>query len=287
MESYVESLKKKYPKYAERFDSISQIHYTQTKVVSEPFFEPISVLDADTRNRRLINIDPDMLNSWVKHLSHSTRLKMLKFESAVLSELNEGRHTSTMVLIRSHMEVAGLAAFSINTLTESAQRGDIEQLSIIIPKTFFGTSLSRETRHDDSVLDSLTYTESTQSTVTSAQLIRAIDLYMNQEETGAIRRYYALLCEWTHPNPRASQEYAKVLEEREDGWIIHYTDFSGLDEVALDMATTLLYDNMRAGHSASELLRLARFEMKGEGFYYKPAPENEFQRIWKQLIHEK
>ena len=53
------------------------------------------------------------------------------------------------------------------------------------------------------------------------------------------------------------------------------------------MATTLLYDNMRAGHSASELLRLARFEMNGESFKYISAPENEFQRIWKQLIHGK
>ena len=98
------------------------------------------------------------------------------------------------------------------------------------------------------------------------------------------QRYYALLCEFAHPNAKGARHLVEVLKDSEDGWLVQYRENERLEDVAVDMAVSMLAKSMRVGHAASELLRLCDFRGSATEFGYQSASESEMERIWVRII---
>ncbi|MBW1796453.1 MAG: hypothetical protein JRJ38_18885 [Deltaproteobacteria bacterium] len=283
IEFAINKLRSSHPSVAGPLDLIENIRQEISSRPLEEFFEPVSVIDMSAKQRTLESINPESLTAWTKHIAYSTQVRMGALESAILSELAEGRGLASMVMIRSHMEVAGLAALCQDTLIRSVCTRDLQPLKVLIPKTLFGTSMTRIAKKDEATQEMLLMSE--WDTITIASAINAMDKFSGQgQEKMRSRRFYSLLCEFTHPNYRGVKDFARVLHEDENGWIVKYEDTEKIEDTHVDMALQMLSDNMRIGYAASELLRLARFHGSADGFDYASASESELERIWSRII---
>jgi hypothetical protein len=279
----IDKLRSSYPSVSEKLDLIQNVRFEISSVPLEEFFEPVSVIDMSNKRHKLDLISPESLAAWTKHIAYSTRVRMGALEPAILSELADGRVLASMVMIRSHMEIAGLAALCEVTLMQAVHTKDIEPLRILIPKTLLGTSLARDAKKDQVTQDMLLMSEQEGITISSA--IEAMDNFSSpDEERVRYRRFYALLCDYAHPNYRGVKGFTQVVREDREGWVVKYKDTEEIEDAHVNMALQMLSDNMRIGYAASELLRLARFPGSATEFDYVSASEKEMERIWTRII---
>jgi len=283
IERAIEKLRAGYPLAAKSLALIENIRNEISVRPLQEFFEPVSAIDMSAEQRTLESIGQESMAAWTKHIAYSTQLRMGALEPAILSELVEGRVVAPMVMLRSHMEIAGLAALCEKTLMECVRSQELEPLKILIPKTILGTSMVRRAKKDELTQDMLLLSEQGSITITSA--IEAMDKFPGQgSEQMRFRRFYALLCDFAHPNFRGAKHFMKVLDENESGWVIKYEEGEKLRDAHVDMALQILSDSMRVGYAASELLRLADFSGSAYGFSYASGSEAEIERIWTRII---
>ncbi len=283
IQTTIKKLRSLYPASTGQLDLIENIRQEMSSQPLEEFFEPVSVIDTSNEGRTLVSISPESLAAWTKHIAYSTQVRMCALESAILSELAEGRLLSSMVLIRGHMEIAGLAALCEEILIESMCTRNLERLEDLILKTLFGTSLSQMAKKDKTTDEMLLL--SAQRTIRIDSAIEAMDKFASQGKVGmCYRRFYALLCEFAHPNYPGVKSFIQVLNKNEGGWLVKYQDDEEIEDAHIDMALQMFSDNMRVGYAASELLRLARFSGSVTEIAYASASEGEVERIWARII---
>ena len=283
IQAAIEKLRSSHPGVIGPLHLIESIRQEISLRPLEEFFEPVSSIDLSAKPRRLESISPQSLAAWTKHIAYSTQARMGALEPAILSELAEGRGLASMVMIRSHMEVAGLGALCQEELIKSMCTRDLEPLKVLIPKTMFGTSMTQIAKKDEATQEMLLMSEG--GTITISSAIAAMDKFSSQgEERMRYRRFYALLCEFAHPNYRGVKSFVRVLRQDENGWIVKYEDAEEIEDAHVEMALQMLSDNMRIGYAASELLRLARFTASAAGIDYASASESEIERIWSRII---
>lgn len=279
----IDNLRSSYPSVGGTLDLIQNIRFEISSLPIEEFFEPVSVIDMSNKRHKLDSIIPESLTAWTKHIAYSTRVRMGALEPAVLSELAEGRVLASMVMIRSHMEIAGLAALCEVTLIQAVHTRDIEPLRILIPKTLFGTSLARDAKKDQLWQDILLMSEQEGITICSA--IEAMDNFTSPDKDWVrYRRFYAILCDYAHPNYRGVKGFVQLLREDKEGWVVKYKDTEEIEDAHVNIALQMLSDNMRIGYAASELLRLARFPGSVTELDYVSASEEEIERIWTRIV---
>lgn len=248
----------------------------------EQFFEPISVIEASKDEHQLLSPEAADLSSWTKHMAFSTRLRMRTVEPGILRELCAARYLPAMVLLRSHMEAAGLASLCIQELTSSAQSGDFSPLSTLIPMTLFGTALVKEAKKKPQYQDLLTFTEG--RTITICKAIEALDKFFFQQlASGQTSWTYGILCEYSHPNLRGTRAFVFHRELGNAGWIIQYQDKEQEEgEIAFALDTLLMC--MQAGYAASEMLRLATFRQEPTRIAYESIGIDELNHIWVDIL---
>jgi hypothetical protein len=188
-----------------------------------------------------------------------------------------------MVLLRSHVEAAGLACLAERTLSKSAHDGDLEPLQVLISKTLFGTALHRTAKKDEELQDLIN--QSAQETITIAAAIDALEQFVGPESTGVFRRNYAILCDFAHPNIRGVAGFSRVLEESDEGWTIQYSYAEKVEEPHVSMVLDLFYSSVGLGYCASEILRLCRFTQDDCGFEIYSPTEVEMRGIWERFPH--
>lgn len=247
----------------------------------DSFFEPVSVIEDFNGSQKLGHIDGDLINSWIQHVCYSSRIKMMELELGILREISEDCLLSSMVLIRSHMESAGLVAYCYKKFRESLQKENFNELEFIIPKTFFGTSIFRAGKHNEWIKSSLKLAE--RDKISTSKLISALEEHSINSE-GSIQGYYALLCEFTHPNLRAMKDYIKSTEKPIEGWEHQYTTNITFSKEHFKMSLELLLCFMKTGHTITETFRnMYLFESNGIVQLHQP-DESQLKGIWESVV---
>jgi hypothetical protein len=206
---------------------------------------------------------------------------MRTFEDAILEQLASKRVLPAMVLSRSHMEAAGLAAFALGLLAD----GKWEALESIIAKTLFGTSFSRH-RDIPYVIDFAGI--AAVDTLEIRQMYEALDQFA--ESTGELvthrfRAQYAMLCEYAHPNLGGTRSFFRVLEERPDGWVLKYSHRESVKQSDVRAVLGVTLETMRVGYAASLLLINGKFEESPKGTVYIKPSEEHGQWIWENIVN--
>lgn len=250
----------------------------------ETFYEPVSIVDGlSGKKRKLINLSPEMVNAWAKHVCYSSRVRMINFEEAALSEISQGRLIPAMVLIRSHLEAAGLACLCNDEIRNWIKTQDASSIQELIPPTFLGTSLYRAKNKDERVEDVLFLSE--QDKVPTSKIVSAFDNFFSKNDpTGRAHALYGLLCEYTHPNMRAVKDHIDVENDEVEGWRHNYRLKAKLVKEHYLMALNSLRCSMKAGHSACEMLRRTEFGYDGENGYIVLPNNDDLREIWEMFV---
>ena len=251
----------------------------------DQFFEPVVLVDATHRKRRLLSMDPEYVLAWTRHIAYSTRLRIANLENAVADLLLHEQYLPSMILVRSHLESSGMAALCLNTLSNCMRTRNVEELEHLIPKSLFGTSLYRHGKKDPVTQGLLSTVQG--ETFTATALVDALSSFAGStgSPVGYFPRVYSLLCEFSHPNFGGTAEFRRVIEERPNGWVIQYSNSYHRREESVVMALEILLASMKVGHAASEMLCLADFAVDGEEVLYQGPSETDAKWIWDAIIH--
>ena len=109
-----------------------------------PFFEPVSVLDdfGPGTSPKLLGPLGAPLNAWTRHLAYGTIARVRDLTEPIVQHLLNRKLTVASILHRTVLENAGRAAYAVERLTTSSRDGSWDELRTLIPKMFFGTSMT-------------------------------------------------------------------------------------------------------------------------------------------------
>lgn len=255
----------------------------------EPFFEPVSVIDASEGDgnkpvRILLSLDAKAMTAWAAHVSNGTRARMHGLEDVFLEQLAQKRFLSAMIISRAHMESAALAAYAEYSLVACEKKQNWEKMKTITSRMLFGTSFKREQKSN--VQDLLDW--SAQEPVQIMDAIDAMDHFA--ESTGALvtrrfRAQYAYLCEYAHPSMNSTRGFLDVVEENRDGWVLKYRFEERVQEVDARAALAITIDSMRVGYANALLLAYGTFKDDPSGIIYSPPPIKFARWVWENIVH--
>lgn len=250
----------------------------------ETFYEPVSVIDASHKKRKIIGLSPELVHAWVKHVSYSSRVRMINIEQGILSELDSLRILTSMILARSHVEASGFACLCHNELKKCIETGgDSAAIEELIPQMLLGTSMVRAQKKDDTITETLLFSE--QDKIPIGRLISALDDFMFcGEPSGHAHSLYGFLCEFTHPNMRSVMCYFDTEEHEEEGWYNSYRFNSKMSRDEVEMVLHILIRSMKAGYSACEFLNRFQFHFEVGNTYIGLPDEEDVKKVWETFF---
>lgn len=249
------------------------------------FFEPASVIDGTYKRKRLVSLDPILLRAWCRHIAFSTRVRLIQIEDSIPTLLLENLQLPAFVLIRSHVEAAGLSALCLNTLSDCMSTGDVSPLMELIPRTLFGTSLRRQSQKDEVTSALLSFEEGDPPKV--AELLKGLEEFARSTggDGSYFPRTYSLLCESAHPNLRGTRDFTEVRDVDDRGWEIKYGNANANPTQAAEVILDVLVNSMKVGYSSWMMLLRADFHISDNQVVYEsPSPED-LEEIWKNIVH--
>ena len=279
----INSLIQSYPKARKTLKSIANIHQLVDSFEIAPFFEPTSLFDLGKKPQPLF-LTVDLIATWIQHVSHGTRVRLRSLETGFLSELDSGRFMSAMVLARSHMESAGLAAFTEQELLKASDTCDWDILKPIIQQILFGTSFRFEKKlvglQDELPLE-------TTLPIRPKDFLKAMDNYLISigSQNSQLRSVYALLCEYAHPNIGGNKAFEKIVTHKDGaGWTHCYSHREDIDDNDIVAATQILLVNMKIGYANALLLVTGEIEELPKGFSFHKPPVSVGKTIWDEIL---
>lgn len=279
----VDRLTETYPGTEETLARIANIHSLMDSFEIAPFFERPSLFDLGEKPAPLF-LTADLLATWIQHVSHGTRVRLRSLEAGFLSELAGGRFMTAMVLARSHMENAGLAAFAEQELLKASDTGSWDDLKPTIHQMLFGTSFRFEKKLTE--LQEELPLEATLP-VRPKALLEAMDGFLigTGSHTSQLRGVYALLCEYAHPNIGGSKAFEKVVTHDDGtGWTHHYGRREHIVESDVTAATDILLVNMKIGYANALLLVTGEIEELPEGLCFHKPSIGVRDAIWDEIL---
>ena|ERR1017187_1879880 len=140
----LDRLQKKFPELAETLKYIAKLQQATRVYPFGEFVEHVAVVGFEDKKVDLAFVTPDLLATWITHMSHGTRLRMEVLEDAVLNELANGHLLIPAILARCHLEVAGFAAQTYRVLCRFSETRDVEPLKKYILETSYSSALAKE-----------------------------------------------------------------------------------------------------------------------------------------------
>jgi hypothetical protein len=258
----------------------------------ETFFEPLTAIVVERRTSRTgkpveetsLNLDAAVLNSWMQHVSQSTRVKMRSFEDAILTEISERRFISAAVIARAHMEVAAFAMLAEESILEFMNNGDDDKFSSLVHKMLYGTSFKLE-GHIKDIQERLHFSQGTP--LRPGRAIDAMDASIaraRSEETQESQAIYAMLCEYCHPSIGGSKSFIEIVKETGEGWwTVYQREERWTDEEVVTLLRILLR-NARLGCAFSLLLANGQFTDIDDGLVYDSPSGDVGGLIWTEFL---
>jgi len=277
-----------YPALAEDAKAIGLLDQHVQGLPLQPFFEPVSATllskgkrDVLNGKREVLGVGSEELTSWTRHIALGTRCRMRELEDPIVGHLHAGQTLPAMILLRSHLEAAALAAHCLAELTAAARQRSVETLKELIPKTLFGTALKKH-RDKVSVGELLKLSEG--DTIQICGAIDSLDRFYYQERSeGKLCIAYSILCEFAHPNHRGVMDFM-AASEQPGGWEITYQLAASANTQLTARGLETLLVSMRAGYSASELLRSWEFKEQDGHLVWQGPDGGQGRKVWENLL---
>jgi hypothetical protein len=258
-EKILNALSEKYPEASVELHKFLRIHLTLKNLKFEPFIEPFSSFERENNLTSFTTeLTPDLVNAWANHVSGSSLTRMGALESAILSEIIEGRLFTCYVLARSHMESASFVSYSAERLSDGIKNKKWDELRDMISKYFFGTSVKNEKENEaaQEYLDMLP--EATKRFPPSPKTaIAAMQRYYKNIAKEGKRDFqmdYALLCDYVHHSMVGTRSFINVHEQNNEGWLQSYNHFEKISGNQIKVLLRIILPNMGIGYSNSLML---------------------------------
>lgn len=205
--------------YLERVDSLQEIYDT---IEFETIFEPIQIRHIENGKMSVQITSHQDLTAWQKEIAYSSIIRMRTTENSIYASLDRYDFYAFAILLRHHMENAGLLALTVNILMESFDKRNFDILNKFISKTWFGSSFYNKPMFRDSD-EAFCRIE----TVSVSAMINALDSFLetlNKEqkpEQKSFANNYTWLCQFAHPNVTSASFYTTINKTR-NGSIIDF-----------------------------------------------------------------
>lgn len=198
----------------EWIDSLRDVY---DSIKFEKLFEPTQIREIiyDKMNVKITShLD---LIAWQKEIACSGIIKMRKTEDSILNSLKNNDLYAVFILLRHHMENAGLLTLSVDVLLNSLDNDDFEKLNKYISKTWFGNSFFNKPmfRKSDDAFGTI-------ETITVSAMIKSMDKFINNflekekiDERNPFSRNYSWLSQFAHPNSASSCFFTTTFEAKE------------------------------------------------------------------------
>lgn len=284
MQHALATLRERFPELGPIFANLLDLaNFVRSENEPQVFFEPKSMFDMTDDKPVLTGVTAADVNAWRHHVADSSLVKMQALEDAVLTELLAEHLTASIILVRAHMEVAGLATYCCEQLFNAARKEDWQSLLKAMHQTNFGTSMRIQADGRPRVDQMISETEI--RPLRPGDLIKAMDRFANHEKINdRFQPVYGLLSEMAHPVMRGNRLFRDVLEETRDGWRIRYRPEQGLDMRGARMALEALLANMRIGYANAALLDAADVRPDDGRFTLDPPSEAAVETVWVHLL---
>jgi len=239
----IANLTRKEKKIAKEIDDYRNF-YNLIELVE--YFEPVLLTEINntkkTDKMSLIISEPGDINCWILGLSQNCIVKMKNLEEAVVTLMNKGDLYSAAILIRHHMELAGLICLALEVLRD----GDNEKLQRFISKTFYGASYYNNPRLRESD-DAFFRTE----TPTVSAMIRALDSFLklnseNKLDENLCAHNYAFFSQFSHPSFDSSSFFVDS-RKLEQGHTIQFRWKPNYGQTGVYSTLTALKQNLQIG----------------------------------------
>ena len=137
----IQRLLARFPECGQTLGFIGELQETMAEFPYQEFVEHVAPIAFDDNKASLALLTPDVLATWITHMSHGTRVRMEHLETAILTGLAEGQLLVPSILTRCHLEVAGFAAQSYWALNKFADTGDQEPLKQYILESLYSSAV--------------------------------------------------------------------------------------------------------------------------------------------------
>jgi len=276
----------KFPEQARLINRVRKLAQRARAVERTDILEPVSLQNLSGDKPELFGVTAADYNAWRLHCAESASVRMHDLEDGIANEFLAERLTSSLVLLRAHMEVAGLAAYAVNRLWDAARQPDgWEKLAPVIQKVYFGSSMFVQSRGSPDIADTIGMGEV--YPVNPTDYIKALDRFASPGKVPGKRfqAVYGLLSESAHPAMRGSKTFTEIVDHRQFAWVLRYHAEDAPDAKAVRMVFQILRDSMRIGYGAAGLLRVAEVGLYEDGtFGLREPTERQFAHVFRNFI---
>jgi len=198
--------------YSRRIDMFREIY---DSIQFESIYEPVQLREIIKGKMSVVIANHEDLIAWQKEIGYSCIVKMKNVEDSICTLFKNKDLYSVAILLRHHLEQAGLLTLSVEVIMDSLKNDDFDKLNQFISKTWYGNSFYNNPKFRDT-----DEAYGTIETVTISAMISSLDKFIDKfRNTSKIdfpqnvfSKKYAWLCQIAHPNSASSCFYTKTTE---------------------------------------------------------------------------
>jgi hypothetical protein len=281
------SLKKmetRFPKCTEWLGFIGQLQETMAEFPYHEFVEHLAEIKMDGDEASLHALTPDLLATWITHMSHGTRVRMEHLETAILSGLSEGQLLIPSILTRCHLEVAGFAAQSYLALNKFADTNDPEPLKKHILESLYSSAVVKD-KAELIAKEAIPGVYSAQPSVmnTIAALQKFYDNILGKSPF-KLRDLYSQLCDFSHPGIVGMRGFVEVHGQHPDGRRLQYQRTECLESADAENLLIALMLSMRGGHACAALMHCGEIIVEENGFTFTKPDKASSAFVWEKIL---
>ena len=231
--------------YLEKIDSLQEIY---DSIEFESVFEPKQIRLSENGKISVQITGHQDLTAWQKEIAYSSVIRMRTTESSIYTSLDRLDFYAFAILLRHHMENAGLLALTVQTLMDSFDKRNFDILNKYISKTWFGSSFYNKPMFRDSDEAFMRI-----ETVSISAMINALDSFLetsNKEpklKQMSFANNYTWLCQFAHPSV-TSASFFTIINKTKNGTIIDFEwDSNFIGEEGYYRLLNMLMNNIIIG----------------------------------------
>jgi hypothetical protein len=269
----------KFPERRETLDFIDKLRKASRELPFLEFFEPLAAMGISDGKATIAFLTPELLASWISHMSYGARSRMEALEDQILDGLAEGKLLVPAVLTRCHLEIAGFAAYTNRMVVRFAEKQDYEMLKADILHTAYSSAMVKD---DGEAITGMRYPGVHAPPRNVMNGIKELQEFMDMvTEKGFLnlRALYAMLCDFGHPSILGMRGFARASRQNREGRFLQY--FRN-EELTLEDAENLLMAliwSMRGGHTNATLMYCGQIIVEKGGFRYERVGQSHLEEF--------
>lgn len=280
----IQRLSARFPECSEWLGFIGELQTTMAEFPYHEFVEHVAPIEFLDGKPSLALLTPDLLATWITHMSHGTRVRMEHLETAILTGLAEGQLLIPSILTRCHLEVAGFAAQSYLALNKFADTGDQVPLKkYILQSAYSSAMVSKKPELIASEAIPGVYSEPNNVMNAVDSLQKFYDAILGTSPF-KLRNLYAQLCDFSHPGILGFKGFVQAHGPHPDGRRLQYRRQENVESPDAENLLVALMLSMRGGHACAALMHCGEIIVEKDGFKFTKPDRASVAYVWKKIL---